>query len=412
MQKILVLGGGFAGLWSAAGAARARAESGSDAVEITLVDRNPYHAIRVRNYENDLSPVTVPLADVLEPIGVAHVAAAVSRIDPVRQVVELASPAGELPYDRLVLALGSQVNRPDIPGLAEHGFDIDTFAAAERLDAHLRALADKPASEARNTVLVVGAGLTGIELATELPARLRGLCGPSRVILADAGAHIGSTMGDDAIPVISEALAALGVDTCVNVGVSRIDADGATLASGEIIPAATVVWCAGMRANPLTACLPVARDRLGRVPVDAFMRVKGVSNMFAAGDCAWSLIDGTHVSVMSCQHSRPMGRFAGHNIVADLLGKPMLPLRIDWYTTILDLGAWGALYTVGWDRQVVSRGAPAKKTKQMINGQRIYPPLTRDRDAILAAAAPVLSSPPMQFSDEERQAPRRVASAE
>ncbi len=74
----------------------------------------------------------------------------------------------------------------------------------------------------------------------------------------------------------------------------------------------------------------------------------------------------------------------------------MLPLRIDWYTTILDLGPWGAVCTEGWDRRVVSRGAAAKSTKEMINRQRIYPPRTRDRREILDAAAPVVQAPPIR----------------
>jgi NADH dehydrogenase len=102
-----------------------------------------------------------------------------------------------------------------------------------------------------------------------------------------------------------------------------------------------------------------------------------------------------------------MGRFAGHNVVADLLGLPMLPLCVEWYTTILDLGEWGALYTVGWDREVLSQGAPAKQTKKLINCSRIYPPLTRDRGELLAAAAPVVASPPQQFPDHSAS-PRRL----
>jgi NADH dehydrogenase len=97
---------------------------------------------------------------------------------------------------------------------------------------------------------------------------------------------------------------------------------------------------------------------------------------------------------MSCQHGRPMGRFAGHNVVADLLNLPMLALRIGWYVTVLDLGSWGAVYTEGWDRHVVAKGAAAKKTKQLINCQRIYPPLTGNRREILAAAAPSVQAPP------------------
>jgi NADH:ubiquinone reductase (H+-translocating) len=125
--------------------------------------------------------------------------------------------------------------------------------------------------------------------------------------------------------------------------------------------------------------------------------VKGLAAEFAAGDVAWFLIDGTHPCVMSCQHGRPMGRFAGHNVVCDLLGKPMLPLAIGWYTTILDLGPWGALYTEGWGRKVVSTGMAAKQTKEIINRRRIYPPRSGDRQALLDAAAPTVQTPPVRF---------------
>ena len=147
-----------------------------------------------------------------------------------------------------------------------------------------------------------------------------------------------------------------------------------TLSTGEVVPAATVVWCAGMKASPLTAQLPVERDRLGRLPVDDYLRVRGVPDVFAAGDVAAAQMDDEHLSVMSCQHGRPMGRYAGYNVISDLLGEPMLALRIPWYVTVLDLGPTGAVYTEGWDRQVVATGAVAKATKTMINTERIYPP--------------------------------------
>jgi NADH:ubiquinone reductase (H+-translocating) len=89
-----------------------------------------------------------------------------------------------------------------------------------------------------------------------------------------------------------------------------------------------------------------------------------------------------------------MGRFAGKYVVADLVGQPMLPLRIDWYLTVLDLGGWGALYTEGWDREVRVTGQAAKATKQTINHKRIYPPLTGNRHELFAAAAPTVQSPP------------------
>jgi NADH dehydrogenase len=288
--------------------------------------------------------------------------------------------------------------RPPIPGLAEYGFDIDTYDAAARLSAHLEGLPGRPASPGRFTALVVGGGLTGVEAAAELATRLRAIAGAeaSRVILADRAARIGSNMGDGACTVIDAALGALEVETRPGVTIASVEAEGARLASGESIAAATVVWCGGMRAHPLAASLPGRHDRFGRVEVDRFLRVTAADGVFAAGDVAAALVDGEHASVMSCQHARPMGRIAGHNAVCDMLGEPMIPIDIGWYVTCLDLGEWGAVYTEGWDRRVAATGAAAKETKRTINCVRIYPPRSRDPAEILAAAAPVVQAPPRQ----------------
>jgi NADH dehydrogenase len=395
---IVVLGGGFAGLWSALGAARLRHELGvgEDELRIVLVERNDYHGIRVRNYEAQLDDGIVALDEVLRPVGVERVQAEVEGIDPARQQVRLRRDGTpeRLRYDRLVFALGSRLLRPPIPGLERHAFDVDTHAAARRLRAHLAAPLPDGALQAQRGVLVVGAGLTGIEAATELASNFREQGLNASVTLCDAGPRIGSDMGQAAEAVIAQALRALEVETQTGVRIAAVDPQGVALADGRRIDAGTVVWCAGMRANPLTAGFGVDLDRLGRLPVDPFMRVVGAPNVFAAGDAAWAEVSPGHASVMSCQHGRPMGRFAGHNAAADLLGRPMLPLRIDWYVTVLDLGAWGAVYTEGWDRQVVSVGAAAKKTKQTINRVRIYPPRTGRAEDILAAAAPVVQGAP------------------
>jgi NADH:ubiquinone reductase (H+-translocating) len=394
MARILVLGAGFAGLWAAIGAARKLDEIGAapGEVEILVVDRNPYHNIRVRNYEVDLGDVAIPLGEVLDPIGVKHLTAQVEAIDVAKQQVTVATRRSRelLAYDRLVLALGSELVRPGLPGLAEHGFDVDTYAAAVRLNTHLAALGAYPASAARSTVVVAGAGFTGIEVAAEMPGRLHRALGRSnhRVILLDSNAVVGATIGDHGRPVIGEALSALGVETRLGAKIASISTTSVTLACGAIIPTQTLIWCAGMRATPLAAALPAPRDQLGRLTVDQFMRVTGIRNVFAAGDAASSLVDDVHSTVMSCQFARPMGRFAGHNVVADLIAGPMLPLRIDRYVTVLDLGAWGALYTIGWDRKVLSTGRAAKLTKQSINHERIYPPRTGRREDTLLAAAP------------------------
>jgi NADH:ubiquinone reductase (H+-translocating) len=394
MRDVVVLGAGFAGLWAALGAARRLDELGAGDVTVTLISSQPYHDIRVRNYEADLTPCRVPLPKLLDPVGVRHVAAAVEAIEPGAHTVT--TSRGTRGYDRLVIALGSQVLRPAIPGLREFAFDVDTYDAAARLQRHLADLADRERTEAGSTAVVVGAGLTGIEIACELPSRMATLSPDvtPRVILVDRNARVGSTMGASAQPVIEAALTANGVQTRLGTGVDAVGPDSVTLSTREALATSTVVWCAGMRANPITEQLGVERDRAGRLAVDDYLRVIGLPDVFAAGDVAAAQVDNEHLSVMSCQHSRPMGRFAGYNVVGDLLGESMIPFQIPWYVTVLDLGPAGAVYTEGWDRLVTLTGAEAKTTKSTINGTRIYPPLNGNRADLLSAAAPKLQSRP------------------
>ncbi|MDQ2804833.1 MAG: FAD-dependent oxidoreductase, partial [Pseudomonadota bacterium] len=191
-----------------------------------------------------------------------------------------------LQYDRLVFALGSRLVRPEIPGLETHSFDVDTYEAAVRLNDHIGKLPSREPASGQFTILVVGGGLTGIEVAAEMFGKLQtaiarapgsGQATGPRVILADRQPWIGSDMGETARPVIAEALRTLGVETRVGVSVASVDEQGATLTNGEHIEAATVVWCAGMQSSPLTARFPVERDRLGRLPVDPCLKIKGMA---------------------------------------------------------------------------------------------------------------------------------------
>jgi len=406
MKRILVIGAGFAGLWSAVGAARKldKLRVADDQVEVLVLSREPYHAIRVRNYEADLSEIRIPLADLLDPVGVKWLESDVERIDLKSHRVTLSSQHSgrTLDYDRLVLAAGAPLLRPPLPGLRAYGFSVDTYNEALKLQTHIERLGSQGESEGQFTVLVVGAGLVGIEIACELPGMLQAAGAPReaiRVILADRADHVGSTMGPYAQPVIESALAELNIETRTAVSIASIDERGAELATGERIPARTVVWCGGMAASNLADGCPAERDKFGRLAVDEFMKVRGLQDVFAAGDVAYGLMDDAHYSVMSCQHSRPMGRFAGHNVVCDLLGEDPLALRIDWYVTVLDLGPWGAVYTEGWDRRVVATGEEAKRTKREINCRRIVPPRNGDRAAILDAAAPIVQAPPKTYLD-------------
>jgi NADH dehydrogenase len=170
--------------------------------------------------------------------------------------------------------------------------------------------------------------------------------------------------------------------------VAAVDANGVTLENGERIDAHTVVWTGGARASTLTAQIPAERDNFGRLHVDRNLKVKRVDTVYATGDVAYASTDDEgNYAMMSCQHAQNMGRSAGHNVAADLVGRAPMPYSQPKYVTCLDLGPWGAVYTEGWDRQVKLSGAEAKTLKTRINTEWIYPP-SADRAEALASADP------------------------
>jgi NADH dehydrogenase len=395
-QRILIIGAGFAGMYAALSAARLRDAEGvsPDALEIVLVAPEPRLVVRPRLYEANPETLTAPLGAVLEAIDVVYLQGSAKTVDTSARAVEVLGSDGArsmVPYDRLVLATGSRLFRPDIPGLAEHGFSVDQLDDAVALDRHLHALADQPASPARNTVVVAGGGFTGIEAATEMPARLRAILGDAaaiRVVIVGRNGAIAPDLGPGPRPIIEDALRTLGVETRLGVGVAALDKAGVMLTTGERIESATVIWAAGMRAAPLTAQIPAERDEFGRLPVDRELRVPGVPGVFATGDAAKAACDDAgNYALMSCQHATRMGAFAGNNAAAELLGVSTAPYHQEAYVTCLDLGGAGAVFTRGWDRTVEMVGETAKKTKQEINTVWIYPPKA-ERTVALASADP------------------------
>ena len=389
--RIVVIGGGFAGVWSALSAARHLDELNvRDAVRVTLVSADPWLTIRPRLYERALDEVRVPLDLLLAPVGVERIEAFVVNIDAATRTVTVRAGdhLGVEAYDRLVLAAGSNVQRPPLPGL-EHAFSVDTYREALRLAEHLRTpLAGAPA-------VVIGAGFTGLEVATELAGRLRALGGRhgafspgGHVTLVDSASGVGPDIGPGPRPIIEQALRDLDIDVRLGSAVVEIEPSGVTLASGERLRASTTVWTAGLRANPLAKALGPGTDPLGRLPVDEALRVAGMDDVFAAGDVARAMADVGHPTLMSCQHAIPMGKFAGHNAAAELVGGPVLPYRQRDYVTCLDLGPAGALFTRGWDRTVIHTGTAGKRVKAQINRYDIYPPLSGDRRELLRAARP------------------------
>lgn len=393
-KRIIIAGSGFAGLWAALAAQRAiHLASQEQNIEVVMVSPSPNVGIRPRLYEAVLENMNPDISELLNVVGVKFLAGWVNQLDVDQQTIEVSTTDGSkqtLSYDRFILATGSTTFMPSIPGLTEYGFSVSTLEEAEKLDQHLKNLANKPANAARNTVVVAGGGLTGLETVTEMPERLRSILGETnvRVVLVDSSTEIGATMGDQAATVIREALSELGVEGKAGLRVTALDASGVTLSNGEKIETETVIWTAGMRANSLTSQIAGEKDNLGRILGDAYLHAPEAKNIFVTGDTVKVPTDDLgNFNVMSCQHAMSLGRVAGYNAAAELVDLPLHAYSQPKYVTCVDLGPWGALYSEGWDRQVQFVREEAKKIKQEINTVWIYPPAA-DREAVFAIANP------------------------
>jgi NADH dehydrogenase len=264
MPRLLILGGGFAGVMAALNAADVNDRHGGD-IAITLVSATPYLTIRPRLYERAPETLRTPLGPTLDPAGIDFVEATVRSIDTVSRIVEVEDRSkvrSALSYDRLILATGSEIKRPSVPGFAEHAFDIDSYDGAVAFDRHLQHVAMHVDTPGSDTFVIVGSGMTGVELAAEMRSRIAVHAGEeavktARVVLVEQADVLAPEFGTEPRPVIERALAEAGVETRLSSKVVKVEPDAVTFDSGERLSCATTVLATGMRANALTAQIPV-----------------------------------------------------------------------------------------------------------------------------------------------------------
>ena len=218
-KQILIVGSGFSGMWAAVSAARLSALEGNNSLSIAVLAPVPELRVRPRFYEENVSTMVALLTELFAELGIAFISGEAQRIDTSSKTVLYRDSNGaiaEVNWERLILATGSQTKRPPIAGLTEYAFEIDQLDSARLFEQHLDSLVSRPSTPERNTVVVCGGGFTGIELATELPARLRTRFGAdtkTKVIVVERGPTIGGRYSEALRNTIEEASNALDVET-------------------------------------------------------------------------------------------------------------------------------------------------------------------------------------------------------
>lgn len=365
-KKILILGGGFAGVWAAMAAATQREQQQNSDIEITLVSSQAALCIKPRLYEKPDPSMLVPLQPLLDEIGVNLVVDVVKQLNP-NKTVDCAN--NKLEYDKLIFALGSQISSSKISGAKNNTFNIDSYQSSKNLEQHLTQLIATQ-SHAIN-IAVIGSGFTGIELVLKLQQRFQEKV---RLTLIERGDKIAASLGESMQPSISDALKQGDIQMLTNHSIDCINKDCIDFTNGTSIPADAIVLATGPQANPLTSMICTNLDGHNRVEVNDNLLPANQQDIFVVGDCAKAKVDDEHYSLMSCQHAMPMGLTAGINAVNALLVIPLRKYRQEFYATCLDLGASGALFSQGWQREIVKTGEEGAAMKMQINQQWIYPP--------------------------------------
>ena len=287
--------------------------------------------------------------------------ARVDSIDVDRKTVELVGDldAETLAYDTLVYALGSTVADFGVPGVVEHAHHVASKHAALRLRERLNQL------RAGETVLIVGGGLTGIEVATEI-AEAR----PDLKVAIAARGGVGDWLDEKAQSHLRRAFERFGITVHAHADVTGVTEDGVATRSGAEIRAHVTVWTAGFAVHPIAAASTLAVSASGRIVVDATQRSVSHPDVYAVGDAAHAVGVGGAPLRMGCATASPMAWLGADVIAARLTGRTIPDSPIGYNSQCISLGRRDAIVQkVTKEDQPTSKvdvGRKAARIKELI----------------------------------------------
>jgi NADH dehydrogenase len=344
--RICILGGGFGGLYTALRLSQLAWEK-SEKPEIVLVDQSDRFLFSPLLYElltGELQSweIAPPFTELLAGTGVRFYQGVVAGIDIQDQRVQLQN-GPEIPYDRLVLALGGETPMDMVPGALSYAFGFRTLADAYRLEEQLRVLEESEADKIR--VAIVGAGYSGVELACKLSDRL-GERGRFRLIeLTD---QILRTSPEFNRQAANTALEARGVWIDLETRVELVEPNAIALEyknQVDTIPVDLVIWTVGTQVATVVRSLPLKQNQRGQLTTTSTLQVVDRPEIFALGDLADCRdAEGQQVPA-TAQAAFQQADYAGWNVWASLTNRPLLSFRYQYLGEVMTLGTNNATFT-------------------------------------------------------------------
>lgn len=346
-KQVLILGGGFGGLYTALGLEKALARDPDMDIEVTLVNRQNFSLFtpmlhEVAASDLDMTHIVNPVRKLLRRVRFLH--GEVEHIDLAsKQVTVVHGPerhSHELRYDQLVLALGSTTNFFGLPQLEQRALTMKSLSDAVRLRNQLIDMLEEADFECAAgsrpkllSIVVAGGGFAGAETVAAVNDFLREsiqlyphlAADMLRVVLVHPGDVILPELGHKLGAYAQKKLAERKVEIFVNTRILRVDEDAVELNDGSRIPTSTVIWTAGTSPNPLIATLPCKMER-GRIVTDEYLEAPGWPSVWALGDCA-SATDprSGRPYPPTAQHALRQGKTVANNVIATLRGDAKRP---------------------------------------------------------------------------------------
>lgn len=384
-MRILILGAGYGGLRAALDLHRRVGRRPH--THITLVNKHDYHQFRTELHKTaagtvEAELVRIPLRAILAGTSIHFVKGVVEAIRPRARRVDLAS--GEsLAYHRLVVALGSDPEYFDIPGLREHALTIQTLNSAQRIRQHIEMnletasrIADPEERRPYLTVVVGGGGLTGVEFVAELADRLprlvrrRGIPEEElRLITIEAASEILAGFDRHLVEKAQRLLARRGIELRLNTKIRSVRPDRVELEGQPPIYTRNFIWAGGVRGNAVVEAAFTSNSR-GRALVNEYLQSVDFPDVYIIGDCALALHPETGQPVApTAQNAIAQGRLVARNIAAELAGRPLERYRATNYGMVASLGRNAAIASIGG---IPVTGIPAVMLKDLVTLRYVW----------------------------------------
>lgn len=357
-HKVIILGAGYAGVQAALTLYKKKKKS--DDIEITLIDKNPYHTFMTELHEVagnriDAEAVTFPLNKIFRYTDVRIIQDEIVKFD--FENNKIYSNEREYPYDYLIIAAGSNPNYYGIPGMEEHAFPLWSYQDAVRIREHIRSCFILASQETRPdvwkkllTIVVGGGGFTGVETIGEIAIWVKSLGREYGINIPEINLYIVEALPDilstmkekNRVKAARYLQNKLNVKVLTNTKITSLDGDTLRFENGDSITASTVIWTAGIKACDLTENMNLPKGHARRIEVDEYTAVKGFDNVYAIGDIAFFIHEEKVLPAM-VETALQTAKAAAMNILRSVRNEEKKKLEPKYHGMMVSIGYYYAV---------------------------------------------------------------------